>query len=65
MPAQLKLAALHYFESLHVCRFTNCIVYYALALNAGTLGSGRYLPFVLFGLIEMPIYCITCVLINR
>jgi MFS family permease len=45
--------------------FTNCTVYYALSLNASALVRGRYLPTVLFGLIELPAYCASYILITR
>lgn len=41
------------------------MVYYALSLSAGDLGGNRYLSFVLSGLIEIPSYILTIVLLNR
>ena len=41
------------------------LVYYALSLSAGDLGGNRYLSFVFSGLVEIPSYVLTIVVLNR
>ena len=41
------------------------MIYYALSLNAGSLGGGRYLSVALFGVVEMPVQFAAYLLINR
>jgi MFS family permease len=50
---------------LLVAWFTNCIVYYGLSMNAGSLGGGRYLSLVLSGLVELPGLYVSYYLLNR
>ncbi|KAL5463309.1 hypothetical protein EMCRGX_G032201 [Ephydatia muelleri] len=49
--------------SSHWC--TVSLVYYALSLSAGDLGGNRYLSFVFSGLVEIPSYVLTIVVLNR
>ena len=57
------LIMLPYYCRVHRCAV--CMVYYALSLSAGDLGGNRYLSFVLSGLIEIPSYILTIVVLNR
>ena len=45
-------------------RFTVCMVYYALAMRSGDLGSNRYVSFSLSGLVEIPAIFLASKLLN-
>lgn len=44
--------------------FVNSLVYYGLSLNVKNLGGNMYVNFVLAGLVEIPSYLLTVVLLN-
>ena len=46
-------------------RFINCLCYYVLAMNAGSLGGNRYVSFTLSGLVDIPSLIICYFLIKR
>ena len=46
-------------------RFINCLSYYVLAMNAGSLGGNRYVNFTLSGLVDIPSLIICFFLIKR
>ena len=47
------------------CRFTICMVYYALAMSAGSLGGNRYVSFSLSGLMDVPAAMVTYFIVDR
>ncbi len=48
-----------------VCRFTNCLVYYALSLSAGNLGENKFISFSLSGLAELPSIALVYFVVDR
>ena len=47
------------------CRFVNSVVYYALTLSAHSFGSSIYVSTALTGLVELPAYALTGLVIDR
>ncbi|XP_018362951.1 PREDICTED: organic cation transporter protein-like isoform X2 [Trachymyrmex cornetzi] len=47
------------------CWITNTFVYYGLSLNSVAFGGDKYLNFVLVAVVEIPAFCIGCVLNNH
>ncbi|GLV31837.1 uncharacterized protein CBL_07597 [Carabus blaptoides fortunei] len=48
-----------------LCWFANSLVYYGLSLNAGKLAGNPFLILFLIGLVEMPSYVLTVLLMDR
>lgn len=55
----------HKDVSLVLCRFTNCLAYYALSMSAGNLGGNMYVSFALSGLVEIPSITASYILLSR
>ncbi len=56
---------MRYCSVLLLSRFTNCMVYYALSMNAGSLGDNMYISFALSGLVELPSLVVAYIAVNR
>ena len=52
-------------DFLSSSRFTNCVVYYGLAMSAGSLGGNRYISFSLTGLMDVPALVVTLLFLDR
>ncbi len=57
----MLLLALIFLE----CRFANSFVYYGLTLNSGNLGGSYQLNFLISGLLELPSYAISLIVILK
>lgn len=47
------------------CRFANSLCYYGLSLNTGKLPGDPFLMLFLVGLVEVPSYVVTILLMDR
>ena len=52
-------------KSTDYCRFVNSVVYYALTLSSPSFGSNIYMSTFLSGLVELPAYVLTGLVIDR
>ena len=50
--------------NLLLCRCTSALVYYGLSLNTGNLAGDPYMNFFFSGLVEIPAYTISAIVLQ-
>ena len=48
-----------------LCRFVIVMVYYAMAMNTGSMGGNRYVSFSLSGLVDVPSFIIAYFILDK